>query len=453
MIQAVMLISLGFLAASLLALLVAPAAWARAVRLTSHRIRSSLPINETEIRAEKDQLRASHAVTVHQLEKKIERAEMRAARQRVELNRRDAKITELEEDAVRVSAMLDENRNARHVLAQTLNERLPRAEERLQETRLLLKARDSQVVKFVNAATQQHVALTHANEIIAQRDQDMKRLNAALMARQYAVRQRGSSETLAQTAALQAEISELRERSANQSRLIDRIQEAGKAKFESDLPTETDGALIGATTGDAGNDTRDEDGPKGFAQKFIGFRAALVREKETTARLRAELASAHDRAAKISSHYRGELRNLSRSSGPPARIPDTLAQEAPLPERHGGEDDRGKKLTLLERAGESSSDTAKKRPNGKNGSNGKNGDRKVRKGRKGKSSLSGSASDESSSETASRTFRSERLADRLRSNEDRQKEEKSSLPTAPLPSEPGEKSSTLLRRLKGIEDG
>ena len=168
MIQALMLVSLGFLAATLLALLIAPAAWARAVRLTTHRIRNSLPINETEIRAEKDQLRASHAVTVHQLEKKIDRAELSAARQRVELNRREAKIVELEQETLKLTAQLDENRNARHVLAQTLNERLPRAEERLQETRRLLKARDTQIVKFVAAATEQHSALSQAKALVAQ---------------------------------------------------------------------------------------------------------------------------------------------------------------------------------------------------------------------------------------------------------------------------------------------
>ncbi|MEL7542585.1 MAG: hypothetical protein AAGJ70_02290 [Pseudomonadota bacterium] len=319
MIQALMLIGLGFFAATLLALLVAPAAWARAVRITSHRIRSSLPINETEIRAEKDQLRAGHAVTVHRLEKKIERAEMSAARQRVELNRREARIVELEEAGKKLADDRDENRNARSVLAQTLNERLPRAEERLRETRELLDARDVQIAKFVRSATQQHRALAEANAMIRQQDADLDRMKAAMTARQSADRQRVPSEALEQTLALQGEVSELRARNATQSKLIERIQEAERTRAESDAAREaalkeSPAADPGARDGGAIPMTAAGSGEKsGFLDRFNRYKAALLREKETTARLRTELASAHDRAARLSSHYREELRTLTHN--------------------------------------------------------------------------------------------------------------------------------------------
>lgn len=325
MIQALMLVSLGFFAAALLALLVAPAAWARAVRLTSHRIRASLPINETEIRAEKDQLRATHAVVVHQLEKKIERAEMSAARQRVELNRRDARINDLEAQATKITGELDENRNARHVLAQTLNERLPRAEERLRETRDLLKARDAQVAKFVASATKQHAQIAQASALIRQQEEENKRLQAALMARQSAGRHRVPTEALEQTVALQSEVRELRERTASQSRLIERIQEAERTQLQTS--TEDDAVRTASANGSElpanGASNRamlDEsaeftDEPQGFAARFNRWRVALQREKETTARLRTELANAHDRAAKLSASYRDQMRDLTSGRG------------------------------------------------------------------------------------------------------------------------------------------
>ncbi|MEO0618558.1 MAG: hypothetical protein AAFZ01_04695 [Pseudomonadota bacterium] len=322
MIQALMLIGLGFFAATLLALLVAPAAWARAVRITSHRIRSSLPINETEIRAEKDQLRAGHAVTVHRLEKKIERAEMGAARQRVELNRREARIAELEEAAKTLADDRDENRNARSVLAQTLNERLPRAEERLRETRALLETRDTQIGKFVEAATHQHQALVEANAMMRQQDAALERMKAAMMARQSAERYRVPSEALEQTLALQSEVMELRARNATQTKLIERIQDAERTRTESDAAR--DAALDGgAVAGRDGNDVSSQpamaagvagaEEKSGFLDRFNRYKAALLREKETTARLRTELANAHDRAARLSSHYREELRTLSHN--------------------------------------------------------------------------------------------------------------------------------------------
>ena len=68
-IQSAMLVALGFLAASLLALFVAPAFWSRAVRLTTLRIKNTMPLSEIEIRADKDRVRAEFAVKVHHLDK------------------------------------------------------------------------------------------------------------------------------------------------------------------------------------------------------------------------------------------------------------------------------------------------------------------------------------------------------------------------------------------------
>ena len=64
-IQYIMLVSLGFLIASLITLLLAPIFWQRAVRLTSNRLRQALPLSEQEILADKDHLRARYAIRVH----------------------------------------------------------------------------------------------------------------------------------------------------------------------------------------------------------------------------------------------------------------------------------------------------------------------------------------------------------------------------------------------------
>jgi len=59
---------LGLLTAGLLVLLVTPAMWRRAARLTRARIERSLPMSLAEIQSEKDRLRAEHAVSTRQLE-------------------------------------------------------------------------------------------------------------------------------------------------------------------------------------------------------------------------------------------------------------------------------------------------------------------------------------------------------------------------------------------------
>ena len=137
-IQSAMLITLGFLAASLLALLFAPLFWRRAVRLTTRRMKEAMPLTEAEIQADKDRLRAEHAVRVHRLESQAEQVQMAMARQKIDLSRRDSDINALQGALERLQSELEEAQNARRVLEQTVSERLPRVEHRLSEARRLI---------------------------------------------------------------------------------------------------------------------------------------------------------------------------------------------------------------------------------------------------------------------------------------------------------------------------
>src|SRR5262245_62552926 len=106
-----MLVALGFLIASLLALLLASAFWSRAVRLTTRRLKESMPVSEPEIKADLDRLRATHAIRVHKLETQLDQAKHDRARHLIEINRRDASISALETDVVAIKAELDETSN------------------------------------------------------------------------------------------------------------------------------------------------------------------------------------------------------------------------------------------------------------------------------------------------------------------------------------------------------
>src|SRR5262249_55671894 len=117
-IQSAMLVGLGFLAASLLGLLVASAFWSRAVRLTTARIKQPVPVSEQETRAARDGLGAEYAIKVHKLEMLLEQAKLARARQHIEINRRDASISTLETDMGQLKANLEEHQNARRVLEQ-----------------------------------------------------------------------------------------------------------------------------------------------------------------------------------------------------------------------------------------------------------------------------------------------------------------------------------------------
>lgn len=87
MIQSVLFFVLGFLCAGFLALMVAPAIWRRAVRLTRKRIEASVPLSLDEIQADKDRLRAEFAMSTRRLEMSVKEFREKASAQIVEIGR------------------------------------------------------------------------------------------------------------------------------------------------------------------------------------------------------------------------------------------------------------------------------------------------------------------------------------------------------------------------------
>ncbi len=79
MIEFGLIFAAGFLSALLLALLLAPFLWSRAVKLTGWRIAASVPTTVAEARAEKDQIRADYAMRLRKLEIGMDRAREKVA--------------------------------------------------------------------------------------------------------------------------------------------------------------------------------------------------------------------------------------------------------------------------------------------------------------------------------------------------------------------------------------
>ncbi len=223
-IQTIMLVALGFLLATLLALALAPAYWSRAVRLTRRHISRTMPISEAEIRADKDRLRAEYAVRIHNLESTLEKARLSAARQQVEVSRRDASISNLEAELLQLRTDLEQNVNARRVLEQTVMNRLPAVEQRLADSRVLLEQRDRELAA-VSAETGKTVrALDEVMQINAQQRTEIERLNSTVSTR--AARNRGSLKDTQfdGEVALRAEVDALRARTRDQETLINKLQ-------------------------------------------------------------------------------------------------------------------------------------------------------------------------------------------------------------------------------------
>src|SRR3990172_7425948 len=105
-------VALGFLGASLLALMLVPALWNRAVRLTSKKLESTMPMSVADIQADKDQLRAEYAIRLRRVEMALDKAKDKAIREQVEakeIQLLSAELSRLREELERNRVHREEN--------------------------------------------------------------------------------------------------------------------------------------------------------------------------------------------------------------------------------------------------------------------------------------------------------------------------------------------------------
>jgi len=223
-IEMVMLVGLGFLTAALLTVFLSPLYRRRIARLTTDMLKRSMPLTESEILADKDRLRAEYAIRIHKLEMKVEESAEAAARQMVELNRRDAAISGLETEVSHQRTALEEHENARRVLEQTIMDRLPKVEHRLAEARKLLFQRDREIVSLTQGSEKQVRALEEATQINTQQTDEIHRLKAALNTRAARSREGLGDPRFDGEVALRTEIEALRSKTRNQAALIARLE-------------------------------------------------------------------------------------------------------------------------------------------------------------------------------------------------------------------------------------
>ncbi|MCB1527538.1 MAG: hypothetical protein KDJ45_07545 [Hyphomicrobiaceae bacterium] len=223
-IQSVMLVALGVLSAAFIVLLVIPFYRRRTERLAVADVKRHLPMTEAEIRADKDRLRAEYAIRIHQLETRVDEATHQAARQKIELNRRDGAINDLEGKIGSLTSALEEHENARRVLEQSITDRLPKVEERLNNARELLHERDQEIERLSRSADRTARALEETRQINTQQRDELLRTSAALSSRAARNRDQLADPRFDGEVALRSEIEALRARAREQAGMITRLQ-------------------------------------------------------------------------------------------------------------------------------------------------------------------------------------------------------------------------------------
>ena len=150
MIEPIMFFGLGFLAASLLGLIIVPFVHGRAVRLTVRRLEAATPLSMAEIQADKDQLRAEFAMSTRRLEMSVDQLKNKSTGQLAELGKKNDVINrlkiELGEKAATIFALEARDKGIKDQLRATEDE-LEVKTDALRETERNLADKEAELAK------------------------------------------------------------------------------------------------------------------------------------------------------------------------------------------------------------------------------------------------------------------------------------------------------------------
>jgi len=139
--------AVGFLTAALLALAAAPAVGRRARRLAEARARLLAPLSEAQAVADRDALRAQHAIEIVRLERRLRAAEEAAAIHKIEVGRQSLRLATLEAASVDGAGDLESTRREANELRGELGAiQLALAEIDTQRQRLEAQLHDSETL-------------------------------------------------------------------------------------------------------------------------------------------------------------------------------------------------------------------------------------------------------------------------------------------------------------------
>jgi len=157
MIEPIMFFGLGFLAASLIGLIIVPFVHGRAVRLTVRRLEAATPLSMAEIQADKDQLRAEFAMSTRRLEMSVDQLKNRSTGQLAELGKKGDVINrlkiELGEKAATIFALEARDKGIKDQLRATEDE-LEVKTSALRETERNLADKEAEHAKASSALTE-----------------------------------------------------------------------------------------------------------------------------------------------------------------------------------------------------------------------------------------------------------------------------------------------------------
>jgi chromosome segregation ATPase len=227
--------AVGFLTATLLALAAAPAVARRARRLAEARARLLAPLSEAQAIADRDALRAQHAIEIVRFERRLRAAEDAVAARKVEVGRQLLRLVALEDVAASGAGELEAARReanelrgqlgaAQSVLAE-LDVQRRRVEARLDKSETLAEERRGEIAALETRLAAAEVRLADAESA------------AGAGAERAAAGQDRLTAALADAEARLARSEAAREEAVLENRRqLERLAERGSAPANADAP-------------------------------------------------------------------------------------------------------------------------------------------------------------------------------------------------------------------------
>lgn len=228
MIQSILFFSLGFLTAGLLALMVAPAIWRRAVSLTRRRLEASLPLSANEIQADKDRMRAEFAMSTRRLEMRIKSLSDKVSTQIIEINRNGEELRRLAEERAardRTVAELETRVVEMRADISSREEQLQRLMARLGEAEDLLEDRAREIERLGQMYDEATLSASNRQIELVARESEFDRMagNFGALQNERKAAEKRLREMAAESRAAQQALKDERKRAAELDRKLERM--------------------------------------------------------------------------------------------------------------------------------------------------------------------------------------------------------------------------------------
>lgn len=183
MIQTSLFFLLGFLCAGLAAILFAPFYRRRAERLTRRRLEATLPLSINEIQAERDQVRADHAMVARRLEIEATRQREKANNRAVDIARLRQEIGRLGEEAEAAATAIGERGTTIEDLERSLaehQEQLAQAARRLADAERAIDE-SGRALEALSQLQEETSLVSSGRQVeLASRDTEIQRLSTKI---------------------------------------------------------------------------------------------------------------------------------------------------------------------------------------------------------------------------------------------------------------------------------